>query len=95
MSGRWFASNFPTWLDEVVEAAAEAGAGDLLHVEALRAQRVGIDEILRLVVGDDADLVPAVGVVAGEAGKGGRLARTEEATEHDEADTFHGAATTG
>ena len=34
-------------VDQVVEPAAEAGAGDFLDGEALRAQAVRIDQILR------------------------------------------------
>ena len=79
----------PDGLGEFVEIAAEASARNFANVEALGSQTVGIDQIGRLVVGDDADFLAAALIVAREAGDGGRFARAEEAAEHDEANGRH------
>ena len=60
--------------DEVVEPAAEARARYFLHAQPLGAERVGIDEVVRLVVGDHADFLALRLIVLGEPGDGGRLA---------------------
>src|SRR5262249_44567462 len=78
-------------IDEVVEAAAEAGAGDLLDGHPLRAQAVGVHEVGGLVVGDQADLLAAAHVIAREAAQGRRLTRAEEAADHHEANLGHGS----
>ena len=69
--------------DQVVKLAAEAGPRDFADVESLRAEVIRIDEILGLVVRDNADLPAAPGVFAGESGDHRRLAGAEEsADEH-------------
>ncbi len=75
--------------DQVVEAAAEAGAGHFLDGEALGTQARGIDEVLRLIVGDQADALAALHVVTGQPAEGRRLAGAEEATDHYETQAGH------
>src|SRR5689334_5164994 len=59
---------------KVVELAAEAGAGDFAHVEALCPKRFGIDQPVGLVVRYQADFEAARNPVSGKASNGGRLA---------------------
>src|SRR5262249_16029500 len=77
---------------EVVEAAAEAGAGHLGDGQALGAQVVRIHEVLGLVVGDDADALAAALVKARQPGQGGRFAGSEEAAHHHETQVVHDVA---
>ena len=90
MSGRADFSSCADRLRQLVEVAAEARAGHFAHVEALRPQAVRIDQVGRLVVGDDADLLALALIVPGQAGDRGRFAGAEKAAEHEEADGRHG-----
>jgi hypothetical protein len=46
--------------DQVVESAAKAGPGHLLHGEALGTQTVGVHQVLGLIVCHQADLLTLV-----------------------------------
>src|SRR5262249_42568087 len=48
--------------DEIVKATTEASAGHLLHGKALRTQALRVHEVLRLIVGHETDLLPAIHV---------------------------------
>ncbi len=76
-------------VDKFVESAAEASPGHFLDGKALRAQAGGIDEILGLVVGDDADFLSSGLVEACETRQRRRLARTQKTADHDKAKAFH------
>src|ERR1019366_4240856 len=76
-------------VEQVIELAAEASAGDFLDGEALLAQRGSIDEVLGLIVGDNADALALVHVMTGEAGHRRGFARAEKAAQHDKADRGH------
>lgn len=68
---------------ERVEVAAEAGSGYFSDVEPLGPQILGIDEVSRLVVGDDPDFFAECHVVPGQSCDGCRLAGSEKAADHD------------
>ena len=57
--------SLPRGVDEGVEAAAEAAAGDFLDGKLVGAAEGGIDEAGALVVGDEADAEAAVVEVFG------------------------------
>ena len=75
--------------DQIIESTAEAGARHLLDGKALRAQAGGVHQILSLIVGDEADLLAAIEVEAGQTRQRRGFAGAEEATDHDEAQLFH------
>src|SRR5262249_17859965 len=78
---------------EVVEPAAEAAPGHLPRGHAETAEDGGVDEVLSVVVGDEADRVAAGLELACGGGEGRGLAGTEEAADAAEADGIgHGLA---
>src|SRR5260221_651457 len=78
-------------LDELVEAATETAARDLLRGQAERAEEGRVHEVPTLVVGDEPDLVAASEQLSGGGGQGRRLARSEEAADAAEEHGRHGA----
>src|SRR5262249_5937903 len=71
-------------VDQVVELAAEAGAGDFLHREALRREALGVDQVFGLVVGHKADAQSLVAVMPPKPGHRGGLAGAEKAADKNE-----------
>ena len=72
-----------------VEIAAEARAGHLAHVEPLRPQAVCIDQVGRLIVGDDGGLQALLPIPFGQSGDRRSLARAQETAEHNETGGWH------
>src|SRR5262249_36504207 len=67
------------------------GASDFPHVEALRPERVRVDEVAGLIVRHHADVEPPLRVVPGQPPKRRGLSRTEKPTHHNEPDAMlHG-----
>ena len=95
ISGRAVVLELADRFRQLVEIAAEASAGHFADVEALGPQAVGIDQVGRLVVGDDADFLAAALIVTSQAGDGGCFAGAEKAAEHDEADGGHRSQRSG
>jgi len=63
---------------QAVEIAAEARPGHFAHVKPLRTQGIRVDQIARLVIGDDPDIQTALHVVAGQPRQGRRFFRRRE-----------------
>jgi len=70
-------------VDQRVEAAAEAPAGDFLHREPARGHHRRVDQPDALVVRDEADAAALSVEILGESQDGGGLPGTEESTNHD------------
>ena len=70
---------------QFVEVAAKARPGHFTDVEPLGAQRVRVDEVGGLIVGDDPDFQAPIHVAPREPAERGRLPGAEEAADHDEA----------
>jgi hypothetical protein len=70
-------------VDQRVEAAAEAAAGDLLDREAVRGQHGGVDEADALVVRDQADAAAVAMQCLRQAQDCGGLPGPQEAANHD------------
>ncbi len=69
-------------LGQVVELAAKAGAGHLAHLESPRPQGSGIDQVVRLVVGHQADVQAAVQVALSCPRQGGRFPGSQKPPHH-------------
>lgn len=70
-------------VDEGVEAAAEAAAGNFFGSESAVAEHLGVDEFAALVVGDEADAKVLLGEVLCESSDGGGFSCAEETADHD------------
>ena len=74
---------------QIVKAAAKARAGHFPHVKALGAQRVRIDQLGCLVVGDNAHLQPLFLIAAGQPGNGGCFPGAEKSPQQNKTDARH------
>jgi hypothetical protein len=68
--------------DQIIEAAAETRARNLLHVEPLAPQAFGVNQVCGLIVGDDANAQALRHVMPRQASKHRRLSGPEEAAHH-------------
>ena len=76
-------------VDEIIKLAAEAGPRHFAYVESLGPERVGVNQAVGLIVGHEPHAQTLIGVMPSEPGNGGRLAGTEETTDHKEACAMH------
>ena len=70
--------------DKVVEFTAEACPRYFSHVEPAGAERVGIDQIIRLIIGHDTHFAAVIHIVTGQSTNGGRFSGAKKTANHDE-----------
>jgi len=61
---------------QIIELAAKAGSGHFTDIKTLRPKRVGIDQVVCLIVGDQCDVFTLGYVVSSKFSNGGCLTST-------------------